>query len=448
MININLAKQIAYENGLSRGIYWLYPPPKVWKNIPFEEIKKYWRKFIKTKQFIADLHINIPFTKKEIKFCDYGHIFETNPSVYDEYLKCLKNEIEFIIADNKINFMRLFFTGGSSTILSPKQIEFVFNIVLKNCNFNSPDKIIEIDHCQPSLSSIRTFVNHGVNKAIIGVQSLDPSLSKILKWKYTKSKLYKTVEMLRKEGINDIRINLMFGFKGQTIKSFEKDLKYIISLSPSCIVLQPFTPAPFPPLSVYDSNKHKLLVTMRNKDIVNRYKMYKIAKEVISSFHLSADTTKEWTSSIGNNSFLSLGIGSFSRIHSKIIYKIDENLKSYFSKWQNRILPNIIGYKMDLDLEMRSYIIKELECTGKIDLKEFETLFKTSFKDKFKNALILLKNNNLIKEKGNNIYISRDDSILLNVIASKFFYDKSVYKCYNFSNDLIDLIDLLQLYIF
>ena len=446
MININSAKQIAYENGLSRGIYWLYPPPKAWRSISFEEIKKYWEEFIKVKQFIADLHINIPFAKKEVRFCDYGHIFETNPLVYDEYLKCLKKEIEFIIEYNKTNFTRLFFTGGSSNFLSPKQIEFVFNVLLKKCNFKSPDKIIEIDHSPPSLSNIRTFAYYGINKAIIGVQSLDPSFSKILKWKYTKSELYKTVEMLRKEGIKEIRINLMFGFNGQTIKSFEKDLKYIVNLSPSSIVLQPFTPAPFPPLSVYNINKSKLLVTMRNRDIVNRYKMYKIAKEFISSFHLSDDNTKEWTSSIGNHSFLSLGIGSFSRIYSKVIYKTDENLKSYFSKLQNGILPNIIGYKMCLDSEMRSYIIKELECRGKIDLKEFETLFKTSFKNKFKNVLMLLKNNGLIKEKGNNIYISRDSN-LLNVIASKFFYTKSVYKYYNFSKD-IDLIDLLQLYVF
>ena len=123
----------------------------------------------------SGIYIHIPFCTIKCFYCDY---FST--AGYDEdrlplFFNSLSKEIEFYkdIADNFI-FNTIFIGGGTPSIINPKYIENIFNVLSINFDLSHATEItLEINPGEVALENLKTLKNIGVNRLSVGVQSFN-----------------------------------------------------------------------------------------------------------------------------------------------------------------------------------------------------------------------------------------------------------------------------------
>ncbi|OGS02045.1 MAG: hypothetical protein A3G41_05785 [Elusimicrobia bacterium RIFCSPLOWO2_12_FULL_59_9] len=375
-----------------------------------------------------DLHINIPFCTEEPLFCDYIHVSQIRPWQYDAYLGCLEKEIRILELPTGMRIQRLFFTGGSATLLSPSQIERLFSLLHRCFRIESPEVTIEVDHCPAPPETLRAFSENGVRRLIFGVQSLQPELAKSLKWKQDRKNITKTMSDIRRAGIPLIRINLMAGLPAQTQASFVSDLKFILNLNPGAVILMPFTPAAYPPLfcsapplRFHYSN------ALTPREIVRRASLFALGRSMIGQARLPACSDQDWIG--GFSSQLCLGFGSLSRIRGHLLYRSGPNYREYRNRLQEGNPPPTVGCPMNGDREMRSYVIREIECPGLVRKNEFRRLFRNDFKNVFGRELSHLGGVSDLRDSPQFWDLSRRSS-LERALFAKFFYEPAITRLF------------------
>ena len=87
--------------------------------------------------------------------------------------------------------------------------------------------------CNPddvSESLAQLLVECGVNRVSMGVQTFSDERLRFLRRRHSSSQIAPAVETLRKAGVGNISIDLMFGFPGETMAEWQEDLDKALAL--------------------------------------------------------------------------------------------------------------------------------------------------------------------------------------------------------------------------
>lgn len=179
------------------------------------------------------LYIHIPFCVKKCGYCDFFSLPGQSEPLKKRYSERLIEEISAI--DEQVE--TVFIGGGTPSVLP---LHLLLDIV-RACPIRADGEFtVEInpgtvDECY--LSALRRA---GVNRLSIGVQSLQDSELKTLGRIHTVSDFYNCYDAARRAGFDNINVDLMFAFPGQTVASFSDTLQKICALKPehvSCYAL-------------------------------------------------------------------------------------------------------------------------------------------------------------------------------------------------------------------
>ena len=75
----------------------------------------------------------------------------------------------------------------------------------------------------------------GVNRLSVGIQSFDDACLKLMNRRHNAAQAVKAVETIRRAGIDNISIDLMFGFPDETLDDWQNDLNTALKLRPNHI---------------------------------------------------------------------------------------------------------------------------------------------------------------------------------------------------------------------
>jgi len=173
---------------------------------------------------VKSVYIHIPFCKQICSYCDFCKVFY-HEKLVDEYLERLKTEILENYQNEKIE--TLYIGGGTPSALSFKQLEKLFEIIrildlslLKEFTFEvNPEDIVE--------EKLIFLKKHQVNRISIGHET---KFLKYLKQMERKKNLSKDACSLVKKYFSNISVDLIYGFKNQTLKEIKEEIDYILSL--------------------------------------------------------------------------------------------------------------------------------------------------------------------------------------------------------------------------
>lgn len=173
---------------------------------------------------VKSVYIHIPFCKSICSYCDFCKVFYHEKMV-DEYLENLEKEILTDYKGEKIE--TLYIGGGTPSSLSIKQLEKLFEIVrsidlslLKEFTFEvNPEDIEE--------EKLVLLKKNRVNRVSIGHET---HFLKYLHLLERKKNLSKEKCALVKKYFSNISVDLMYGFKNQTLDEIKEELDYILSL--------------------------------------------------------------------------------------------------------------------------------------------------------------------------------------------------------------------------
>ncbi len=176
------------------------------------------------------LYVHIPFCVKKCNYCDFAS-FAPSDGFRERYIDRLCDEIKGY-ADRHLALDTVFFGGGTPSLLTPHELRRITDAI--NSTFAvSADAEITAEANPKTLTEerLRAFLDCGFNRFSIGLQSVHENELKKLGRIHNYRDFYETYSMLRRHGVKNVNVDLMFGIPEQTCESFQKTLDEVISLS-------------------------------------------------------------------------------------------------------------------------------------------------------------------------------------------------------------------------
>lgn len=182
------------------------------------------------------IYIHIPFCIKKCKYCD----FLSYPAAEDEqeaYIAVLLTEIEkqsFFYQDYQV--ISAFIGGGTPSVLEGKAIEAILRTLIEKFNFvENPEITIEVNPGTVTEDKLALYLQSGINRLSIGLQSADDNELKTLGRIHDYHTFLCTYELARKLGFRNINIDLISAIPGQTYFSYHETLNKTLALEPEHI---------------------------------------------------------------------------------------------------------------------------------------------------------------------------------------------------------------------
>jgi oxygen-independent coproporphyrinogen-3 oxidase len=321
----------------------------------------------------ASIYIHIPFCSKK---CDYCH-FYVIPDKEDHkslLLKGLRSEIDSYsneIRENEI--VSVYFGGGTPALFGPERIEKVLSLfpnLSADCEITleaNPENITQ--------ELMNAYRQAGINRASIGVQSLNEPLLKTLSRQHSSQKAMDAIEATFAAGIENISIDLMYDLPGQTLDTWIETLNKATELPISHLSLYNLT---FEPHTVFFKKREKLTKFIPSEEIsremyeraisifekggLNQYEISAFAKNNKSSRH----NLGYWT----GRPFLGFGPSAYSYWNGKRFRNV-ENLNKYCKALDENASPIDFIEELDQEAKQRELLVIGIRVFSGVDLQKF-----------------------------------------------------------------------------
>jgi len=402
-----------------------YFPFNKQQNYNIQDIASRWQEFFDEhndyNDFVYHLYLHIPFCKHRCTCCNYYSIEPRNIKQIFVFLKYLNKQIKFFKPVFKnISFKTLFLGGGSPSVLSADELNFLFKILNSSFNLKDTVKIFEANPSDLNKEKLKILKKFNIHKLSLGVQSLDSDVLNKLNRNYQKYKqICRVAELIKEYNFNKFNIDLLLGLKEQNANTFIKTLKLILQLYPNSITLYSLTPTQLYLNQYFNSNidlfykKYIELIKDLENNIEPVLKEFGYVMDSSLDKLLTAEVTlkklnDQSFSGIGElyNDFsnkkealLGLGPSARSYIYGKLNYKQKPEIRLKY----DLLSDDYMGNKLELRDEMVKYIVKDVFDNQQIDLYKFKKIFNKDLEGVFKHEITAL-------DKANKIFI-RDDKL-------------------------------------
>lgn len=165
-----------------------------------------------------------------------------------EYLSALGTELKGRLSD-EWDLSTIYFGGGTPSRLGGTGIRQAIELIAKNSRVQGDAEItIEVNPDDVTPENALAWVDAGVNRISLGVQSFDPAVLEWMHRTHTASQSKTAVRILRESGIDNISVDLIFAIPPQLGRDWERDVNDILALDPSHISLYGLTAESSTPL--------------------------------------------------------------------------------------------------------------------------------------------------------------------------------------------------------
>lgn len=176
----------------------------------------------------AALYIHVPFCRAKCRYCDF-YSRPGGQGLFDAYVRAVSNELDARRDSLAAPLTSVFVGGGTPTVLGGEALTnllaLVGPLVDRETEFSveaNPDSI--------STETADRLAEAKVNRVTLGVQSFDAQLLDLLGRIHTADQAAQAVATVRKGGIANIGIDLIYGIPSQTGASWAHTLDHALEL--------------------------------------------------------------------------------------------------------------------------------------------------------------------------------------------------------------------------
>ena len=181
------------------------------------------------------LYLHIPFCHRICPYCSfYKHTPGATP--IGAFIDALAIEARKRIAEAPTPPRTIYLGGGTPSMLSPKHLTRLFSTLHDTIEFNDLDEVsMEANPATFDEEKAGLFLDLGVTRVSLGIQSFSPHVLKTLGREHSAEQAAESVAILRKAGIPQVNIDLMFSIPGQSKDDWQSTLHKAVSLEPDHI---------------------------------------------------------------------------------------------------------------------------------------------------------------------------------------------------------------------
>ncbi|MCD8289120.1 MAG: radical SAM family heme chaperone HemW [Prevotella sp.] len=193
---------------------------------------------------MAGLYAHIPFCTSRCIYCAFCS--STKLALRGRYVDALLKEYALrksYLGGEKIE--TIYLGGGTPSVLNTSDLARLLDVFLKDAE--AEEITVECNPDDISRDFAKELVAMGVNRVSTGIQTFSPERLRLLRRRHTAEQAIAAVGFLREAGIENISIDLMFGFPRQTVNEWLCDVKKAVELAPEhisayCLSIEPGTP--------------------------------------------------------------------------------------------------------------------------------------------------------------------------------------------------------------
>lgn len=177
-------------------------------------------------------YIHIPFCKTKCTYCGF---FQngTSQSIEDNYIDGLIGELKLASESPRLKdglIHAVFIGGGTPTSLSPANSERLLKAIKEYLPLaNDYELTLEGRIHDLIPENLEVWMNNGVNRMSIGIQSFNTKVRQMVGRLDTKETVLERLAALKAYGQCSVVIDLIYGLPGQTMDVWEQDLADLVS---------------------------------------------------------------------------------------------------------------------------------------------------------------------------------------------------------------------------
>ncbi|MFM9944281.1 MAG: radical SAM family heme chaperone HemW [Bacteroidia bacterium] len=381
------------------------------------------------KHHLSGIYIHIPYCTKACFYCDFH--FSVNKKGMPEMTEAIIKELIYFGKKGSKDFFNskpietIYFGGGTPSVLPIEDINSVLETVYKNYNIEeNPEITLEANPDDLTIDYCRQLKLTGINRLSIGIQSFYDEHLKWMNRSHDSGQAESCVNNAITAGIDNISIDLIYGFPGLSDKQWNANLQKaqnlpINHLSCYCLTVEERTPlkklietgryiAPDEDLATGHFNK----LTDWAKE--NKWEHYEISNFCRNGFY-SKHNTGYWQQKL----YLGIGPSAHSYNSTERRWNVKDN-NLYVESWQQNS-PYFEVEILTTSEKLNDYILTSLRTQWGLDIKKANEISGIDFKEENKELIDMYVSMGLLKLEGNILKLTDEGKLYADGIAAEFF---------------------------
>jgi oxygen-independent coproporphyrinogen-3 oxidase len=179
----------------------------------------------------TSLYVHVPFCVVKCGYCDFNSYVVEDRGVHDVFLDALDAELRLAWRDRTP--VSVFLGGGTPSLLDPDRLRRLFAILGRHVPLRDCAEVsMEANPESITVEKAAIAREHGVTRMSMGVQSFTPRHLHFLDRAHSGERAEQAFAELRRAGITNISVDLMFGIPTQTTDEWRQDLDRALALQP------------------------------------------------------------------------------------------------------------------------------------------------------------------------------------------------------------------------
>ena len=169
-----------------------------------------------------NLYIHVPFCISKCKYCAFYSVPGFNPN-WEKYTKSVCEEISFWANKlGRIKIPTVFFGGGTPSLMPIKAFETIMHAITDNFDLDENCEItLESNPGTLDNDKLQDFIDNGVNRLSIGVQSFKDSELEFLGRIHNAKQSLNLIESAQNKGIR-VSGDFIYGLPNQTVQDVQE----------------------------------------------------------------------------------------------------------------------------------------------------------------------------------------------------------------------------------
>ena len=176
---------------------------------------------------VTSLYIHVPFCAQKCEYCAF-YSEASSGELINRYAAALVRELEIVASDLKPK--TIFFGGGTPSLLNLRQWKTILGTLEKLNLLGAEDFTIESNPATVTADKCQLLRDFGVNRISMGVQSLDEKLLDRLGRIHSREQVFKSFDVLRAAGFDNVNLDLMFAIPTQTMDIWRDTLNEVMAM--------------------------------------------------------------------------------------------------------------------------------------------------------------------------------------------------------------------------
>lgn len=417
--------------------YTSYPPATQFKAAQDAGFYQTW---LEGAQGDVSLYIHIPFCQKLCYYCGCHMRVVNHYDPIKNYLAALCHEIKLVQSHLSKNHRvtNIHFGGGSPTSIHADDFKVLMTALSVAFNVQDNAEIsIEADPRNITEELVRAYVDCGVTRLSLGVQSFDNEVLKAINRFQPYEVTARAVQLCRKHGLSNINFDLMYGLPFQTVERVRSTIEQAMELAPSRISFFGYAHVPW-------MKKHmKLMDESALPNVEMRYESYVQGRDILTrggydpiglDHFVRADDSmmaahqarairrnfQGYTTDMAET-LIGLGVSSIGEFSGGYVQN-HLDIVDYTKALENETLPVSKILFLSQDDVIRSRVINDLMCYMQVDLSDIIRAYNLAddyFEESIKKLFPYIKEGMVVANDAR-IVIPKESTVFSRLVCTAF----------------------------